>query len=540
MEKVKKYRYFLVSIAVAFAVLIPGDGSSSPTLDDGIEAYGRGEYLIALRIFLNLAKSGNLAAAYNAGMMFDRGIGVDTSYKNALTLYQIAADGGYALAQNNIGALYEFGHGVQMDYVIAYYYYNFAASQGYDKAIRNRNNLQLRMTPHQVEQAQEMGRGDQRQQPIIKRHPKPKQPDVARFLTGSGFIINKHGQVLTNYHVVEGSENIMGKIGGAEVELRITSADKDNDLAVLSSGIKSNEVVPIGIKSVRLGDSIIAVGFPLVGMLSTGLSVTQGTISSLSGMKSDTSHYQITAPIQPGNSGGPLLDVFGNAVGVVDSKLDALKALEATGDIPQNINFAIKGEVVKDYLNKNNIQFAAGDAVDKKDVADIIEKYKNCIVLIVAKHDSQPRPAPQGRSRDTDTINSFETNIRSMLIILKKAFEAGDVNAMTSLYAEQVAFFDKGTVSKEFLATNYAMFFERWPGRKNIAISEPEITIFNNNSAHVALTYKYKRWRNGKPSCSSGIARDEYTMTKFEDSIYITQEKQAIIERDSPPDCILQ
>src|SRR6266478_224338 len=88
----------------------------------------------------------------------------------------------------------------------------------------------------------------------------------------------------------------------------------------------------------RVGESVVAVGFPLTGLLSSDPIVTTGIISALSGLRNDRRRIQITAPVQPGNSGGPLLGENGSVVGVVVGKLDALKMVKVTGDIPQNVN----------------------------------------------------------------------------------------------------------------------------------------------------------------------------------------------------------
>ena len=88
-------------------------------------------------------------------------------------------------------------------------------------------------------------------------------------------------------------------------------------------------------------------GFPLPSLLQNGINITVGNVSALAGLGGNTALMQITAPVQPGNSGGPLLDLGGNLVGVVVSKLDTVQAFEITGDIPQNINFAIQSAVTR-------------------------------------------------------------------------------------------------------------------------------------------------------------------------------------------------
>jgi Trypsin-like peptidase domain len=87
----------------------------------------------------------------------------------------------------------------------------------------------------------------------------------------------------------------------------------------------------------RTGDAIVALGYPLSGLLATGANVSVGNVSALAGLRDDSRYVQISAPIQPGNSGGPLLDASGHLAGIVTSKLNAIRALQVTGDIPQNV-----------------------------------------------------------------------------------------------------------------------------------------------------------------------------------------------------------
>jgi hypothetical protein len=104
---------------------------------------------------------------------------------------------------------------------------------------------------------------------------------------------------------------------------------------------------------------VIAFGYPLQGVLSTSLNMTIGNVSALAGLGDDARWLQVTAPIQPGNSGGPLADASGNVVGVVTSKLSPLWAAKNIGDLPQNVNFALKASVVRDFLESRGVGYQA-------------------------------------------------------------------------------------------------------------------------------------------------------------------------------------
>jgi S1-C subfamily serine protease len=107
--------------------------------------------------------------------------------------------------------------------------------------------------------------------------------------------------------------------------------------------------------------AIVAIGYPFRGLLTSDFTVTTGTVSSLSGILNDTRFLQISAPVQPGNSGGPLLDSSGNVVGVVAAKINALAFAKAIGDMPENINFAIKTGAVRDFLDNSAVSYQTAE-----------------------------------------------------------------------------------------------------------------------------------------------------------------------------------
>jgi len=126
----------------------------------------------------------------------------------------------------------------------------------------------------------------------------------------------------------------------------------------------------------------MVIGYPLRGLLASGPSVTTGAISALAGIQDDTRMLQISAPVQPGNSGGPLLDDSGNVAGVVVGKLNALKIAAATGNLPENVNFAIKTAVAQAFLEANGIQYTGSFSTAKLDPTAVSEKASKFTVLV--------------------------------------------------------------------------------------------------------------------------------------------------------------
>ena len=188
-----------------------------------------------------------------------------------------------------------------------------------------------------------------------KEKPKATEPEPESGRggsSGSGFFVSSEGHVLTNAHVVEGCSAIF--VDGAKASL-IDSSDTF-DLALLKTTMSDEKTVAVfSATSAMLNSDVTVVGFPYAGLLG-GINVTRGAVSSLKGIRGDASQFQITAPVQSGNSGGPLLAADGEVIGVVVAKLDATKMAQNGGDVPQNVNFAIRGEIAKLFLAQNQVE----------------------------------------------------------------------------------------------------------------------------------------------------------------------------------------
>lgn len=202
--------------------------------------------------------------------------------------------------------------------------------------------------------------------------------------TGTGFVISDNGHIVTNQHVVDGCVgDIQGNLSGdAPVKLRLVASDETNDLALLQAPSPFKEVATIRDKSIRPGDSVMAIGYPFHGLLTSDFTVTTGIVSSLSGILNDTRFLQISAAVQPGNSGGPLLDSGGQVVGIVAAKLNALKFVKATGNIPENINFAIKTGSLRDFLDNSAVSYKTADSKGELKTSDIAQNARMFTLLI--------------------------------------------------------------------------------------------------------------------------------------------------------------
>lgn len=213
----------------------------------------------------------------------------------------------------------------------------------------------------------------------------PSASKPVKSKSGTGFVVSANGHIVTNHHVIEGCSDLKGNLTGeAAMVLRVVSSDANNDLALLQapSTATFKEYARIRDRSIRSGDSVVAIGFPFHGLLTSDFTVTTGIVSSLSGMRNDSRFLQISAPVQPGNSGGPLFDTTGQIVGVVTGKLDGLRVAVATGSIPENINFAIKTGALRDFLDNSVVPYQTAEPKGELKTTDIAGNARAYTMLI--------------------------------------------------------------------------------------------------------------------------------------------------------------
>jgi S1-C subfamily serine protease len=191
--------------------------------------------------------------------------------------------------------------------------------------------------------------------------------------SGTGFVVAAR-RIMTNHHVIEGCTEVAARLAdGRELPARVLASDATRDLALLSTEAEAGPILPFrSAGAYRRGEGVVTYGFPLAGLLSSGPTLTTGEVSALSGLADNPRHIQISAPVQPGNSGGPLLDMRGQVIGVVVSKLNAGQIARQTGDIPQNVNFAVKHTEALEFLREQNVVVTPGPANDAPRAADAV------------------------------------------------------------------------------------------------------------------------------------------------------------------------
>jgi S1-C subfamily serine protease len=177
----------------------------------------------------------------------------------------------------------------------------------------------------------------------------PTTADLPR-TQGTGFFITSDGYLVSNYHVVKGAAKIRIVTSAGTLDTKVIQTDAANDLALLKAEGRFASLPILPSRKVSLGSTVASVGFPDPGLQGFSPKLAKGEIASLSGAADDARYFQISVPVQPGNSGGALVDEHGNVVGIVSAKLNASAALASSGSLPENVNYAVKSSYLLSFL----------------------------------------------------------------------------------------------------------------------------------------------------------------------------------------------
>jgi S1-C subfamily serine protease len=165
--------------------------------------------------------------------------------------------------------------------------------------------------------------------------------------SGTGFAISSDGFIATNYHVIQDAKELFIRTSAGNVKASLILADRVNDLAIIKAGIETNPLTLGDSSQAKAGNSVYTVGFPNPKVQGFESKLTKGDINSSTGISDDPRMFQVSVPIQPGNSGGPLLDEKNHVIGIITSQLNGLKTLADSGSLPQNVNYAVKVSYLK-------------------------------------------------------------------------------------------------------------------------------------------------------------------------------------------------
>ena len=395
----------------------------SPGVLAKVEASFANDDLKEYQNILTQAETGNAWAQSQLGDRYNEGKSVVKDSKEAAKWYRKAADQGFAAAQNrlarhyqegdgliqdmseaamwyhraamqgdyssmwNLGNCYEQGHGVPKDYVEAYKWYNIAAV---DAILGNsikveRDLLAEKMLPEQIALAQRLSSAFvPKKEKTASTSANSVLPDIPT-ATATGFFITDDGYLVSNYHVVKGATKVRLRTGAGLLDASVVKVDAANDLAMLKAAGQFTPLPIAASRTVKLGSTVATVGFPSTGLQGFSPKLAKGEIASLAGASDDPRYFQISVPVQPGNSGGALVDARGNVVGIVSAKLSAKAALDATGQLPENVNYAVKSSLLLSFLESVPDVSAKLKEPNTKNEAfeDVVKSAQDAAVLVL-------------------------------------------------------------------------------------------------------------------------------------------------------------
>ena len=212
----------------------------------------------------------------------------------------------------------------------------------------------------------------------------PGSGTLAKKGTGTTFVVSTEGHAVTNHHVVAGCKEL--RVQGRSESIQLITRDAVSDLALLKMPGETRAAAALApdAASLRQGQDIVVFGFPLNSVLSSGGNLTPGVVSAITGLGNNSNQIQITAPIQPGASGSPVMDKKGHVVGVVNMKLSDSAMAKATGSLPQNVNFAISGQTLKAFLDANRVPYKTGGSFFslEKSLADLGDEARKWTTVV--------------------------------------------------------------------------------------------------------------------------------------------------------------
>lgn len=373
----------------------------------GWHAFEAGDYGHALSLWLPLAEQGDMHAQSNLGFMYEYGQGTARDEQQAVHWYRRSAMNGLAVAQLNLAQMYANGGGIREDPLRAAYWLRQAAEQGLaDAQYQLAEHLQQYMGVPRSSAAVNrwLTRAAEQGQPKAQRalamnndtallasvaHTSEREgtgDDLTSFSVGTAWPVAS-GYAVTNNHVVAGVEHVqLIDVTGTQLTASVALRDAEHDLALLrvSESGSLPPALPLASADARPGSRVFTIGYPRIDIMGRTPKLSDGIISSLNGYRDDPDSYQISVPIQPGNSGGPLLNMDGAVVGVVASMLGSYGDTAEPQVLP-NVSYAIKVEVLRSMLQQVLQQTAAAQQLSASPatLADLAERIQASVLIVM-------------------------------------------------------------------------------------------------------------------------------------------------------------
>ena len=341
---------------------------------------------MALDWFTKAADQGSKKAYVNLGDFYSNGLAARRDLKKAFKWFLKAAKLDDAESQFEVGLMYQFGKGVIQDRTKSLEWYKKSAWQEYREAQMMLGTLYYYgfKDSDEIEIDYKESANWYFTAAQNTNNEGKKSPTAITTKTGTGFFVSPN-HIITNNHVTAYCDEIEVKNKTYKSRVELLDTDATTDLTILITGKPNNNFLFFrDRKPLATGEQSIALGYPFSSSLGSDLKVTTGNIAALTGFRNNIAELQLTAPVQPGNSGGPLLDDNGNVIGVIVSRLE--KSREITGDrVAQNVNFAIKSNMAKIFMDLNMVEYQVRKSNSVTAASQIVSEAKRATVQVICK-----------------------------------------------------------------------------------------------------------------------------------------------------------
>ena len=341
----------------------------------------------AIKWYRRAAEQNLAAGQCGLGGCYYYGQGVVKDYAEAVKWFRKAVEQNDAEAQYNLGLCYVSGEGVAKDYVEAYKWWLLAGVRGVGRAKRGVVVMESVMSGEQIAQGRKLAQ-DFKPKEVLSAGGDGSDESIRQTgseSTGTGFFITEDGYLVTNGQLVGEGADVRLVTRAGYLHAKVVKTDVANDLALLKAEGKFAALPVVSSRTVKTGNMVATVGFPNMSLQGFTLKLAKGEIASLSGSMGDPKYFQISVPLQPGNSGGALVDERGNVVGVVAAKLNVTAALATSGSLPENVNYAVKSSSLLSFLESVPDVSAKLKEPNAKDAKfeDVVKSAEKAAVLVL-------------------------------------------------------------------------------------------------------------------------------------------------------------
>lgn len=367
-------------------------GNAAAQLVLGNFDYIATNYTDAAKWYQKSAEQGTAEAQAQLGICYQNGFGVSQDYEQAVKWFSRAAKQGEKYGQAMLGLCYGNGMGVPVNDIEAYKWLSLANSREWRETDFVRKLLavpfkvcQERMSRAEIMEAQRLAAAFMPKKENLAANSSNSASPENPSASGSGFFITDDGYLISNYHVVKDATRVRLVTSAGLIDAKVIQVDAANDLALLKANGKFSPLPIAASHTAHLGGTVAAIGFPDPTLQGFAPKLAKGEIASLSGASDDPRYFQISVPVQPGNSGGALVDEHGNVIGIVSAKLNASAALAASGALPENVNYAVKSSLLLSFLESApdvSAKLKEPITVDRK-FGDVVKSAQDAAVLIL-------------------------------------------------------------------------------------------------------------------------------------------------------------